>query len=116
MSEDEAIPAWTVQRLPEERLREFVDGVCSDRIYLSGYVREPRMLGMVFMPLALGLLSACTNPKEIGCAWEWMSAAGPRSINGMPMFSSVKFIHVEDWKRAVAAIQRELERREKIEL
>lgn len=36
--------------------------------------------------------------------------AFPTGINGLPMFHTIQFVHPEDWKRASAAIKRELER------
>jgi len=53
---------------------------------------------------------------NIGILYEYMSQAGPRSINGCPMFFSVRYMHREDWCRARGAIQREEERRQNITL
>lgn len=53
---------------------------------------------------------------QIGVLWEWMSKAGPRAINGYPIFMSMRVMHRDDWSRAVGAIQREEKRREDIEV
>ena len=39
-----------------------------------------------------------------------MKDAGPRGINGFPMFFSLSVLHKEDWERVKAAILREQER------
>ena len=54
--------------------------------------------------------------KQIGCIYEFVDKAGPRSINGYPIFFSFRMIHTDDWARAAAAIEREEKRREKIEV
>jgi len=50
------------------------------------------MLAMVFMPIALGALSETANVvrDNIGMIYEYLSEAGPRSINGYPIFMSFK--------------------------
>lgn len=54
--------------------------------------------------------------EQLGVIWEWMSQAGPRSINGYPTFSSHRLLHRDDWERARKALAREQERRESIEV
>jgi hypothetical protein len=54
--------------------------------------------------------------KNLGCVWENLSAAGPRSINGCPIFFSMRMMHREDWERARGAIEREHARRKNIDL
>jgi hypothetical protein len=54
--------------------------------------------------------------RDLGILWEWMHKAGPRSVNGYPIFFSLRIMHREDWNRALKAIIREEKRRESIEL
>jgi hypothetical protein len=54
--------------------------------------------------------------QNLGVIWEWMAKAGPRSINGYPIFFSCRLMHRDDWTRAEKAILREQTRRESIEL
>ena len=110
-----------VPKATDDDLRRFVDDFLSDRIFTSAHLRnneEEQMLSMVFMPIALGAFSTYTldSLAQIGVLWEDMSKAGPRSCNGRPMFMSFHILHIEDWKRALAAIHREEERRKSIEL
>ena len=54
--------------------------------------------------------------KDLGCIYEHMSKAGPRGINGYPMFMSCHLMHKEDWERALKAILREQKRQEGLEV
>ena len=57
-----------------------------------------------------------TRLQHLGVIYEEISKAGPRSINGQPIFWSLRVINRSDWKRAHAAITRELSRRENMEI
>lgn len=105
-------------RYSDERLREFVLGVCDGRIFTSVQVKDPNLLGMVFMVIALGGLSDLTKAEveDVGCIWEWMDKAGPRSINGLPIFTSCHIMGKADFLKADRAIRAELERRKNIEI
>ena len=77
-------PALELPSLPEEDLKRFVDDFLSDRIFTDKHLHPgemQQMLPMVFMPLALGALSQYHKDslQQIGCIWEDMSKAGPRS-------------------------------------
>lgn len=54
--------------------------------------------------------------EQIGIFWEYLDQAGPRSINGMPMFFSVRIMHKDDWQRAAAAYERERQRMDDLEV
>ena len=54
---------------------------------------------------------------NLGIVYEYYSeAVGSRSINGFPFFGSCRLMHKADWERAREAINRELKRREEIEI
>lgn len=53
---------------------------------------------------------------DLGVVYEEHSKAGPRSINGYPIFYSFRVLSRNDWDRARKAITRELERRESMEV
>lgn len=75
-------------------------------------------IGLIFLPLAMGALSDW--PKDqlelIGCFWAYHHEAFPRSINGYPMFPSVRMMHRDDWARAAKALAREQQRQQDIEV
>ncbi len=117
---DDLREALKLDRMPEDDLRKFVDDFVSGRIFTSAHIRteQASLLPMIFMPLALGAFSK-VNPdslSQIGCLYEYYDKAGPRSINGFPMFFSFHLLHVDDWERAKAAIEKEEERRKGIEV
>ena len=49
--------------------------------------------------------------RDLGVVYEHMSEAGPRAINGYPMFMSLRLMHREDWKLAFDAYKKEVARR-----
>jgi hypothetical protein len=105
-------------RMSPTRLKEFVLGVCDGSIFTSNQVPQSDIIGMVFMPLAMGGLIGWdeNSIKKIGVIWEHMSKSLPRSINGMPIFASCSLMHTDDWKVASHAILEELDRRKNIKL
>lgn len=48
--------------------------------------------------------------KDFGVFYSYMKDAGPRGINGYPIFYSVGALHADDWKRIYTAVVREQER------
>ncbi len=117
---DDLKEALNLPRVSDDKLREFVDDFVSNRIFTSAHLRdtEADLLPMIFMPLALGCFSKVQpdSLKQIGILYEYYEKAGPRSLNGKPIFMSFSMLHVDDWERAKAAIDRETERRKNIEL
>lgn len=116
MSDDKRKSSHEIPRMTEDEIRQFVLNLCDGHVFTSAQIREPDMAEMVFMPLALGAFEGWTEDEcsKVGCVWEHMKEAGPRSINGMPMFFSLRTMHVEDWARARAAIEVEIKRRKEI--
>jgi len=57
-----------------------------------------------------------TRLQNLGCIYEEMSKTLPRGVNGKPMFSGCRILNRSDWSRCIKAIQRELERRESMEI
>lgn len=54
--------------------------------------------------------------RDLGIIWERIDRAGPRSINGYPMFMSCHLMHREDWEKARKAAVKEQERRQQVDL
>jgi len=53
---------------------------------------------------------------DLGVVYEHYDKAGPRGINGYPMFTSLRMLHREDWEVVRAAAIREQKRRESDDL
>lgn len=49
--------------------------------------------------------------RDLGVVYAHMSEAGARGINGNPMFMSMRLLHLEDWKLAFDAYNKEVARR-----
>lgn len=84
----------------EEELKklaqEIVDGkVFTDRDMRKGDQQGGFMLQMIFMPLAL-MENVGAFVADAGLLYEYWDQAGPRSINGYPMFFSVRKIIRKD--------------------
>lgn len=103
-----------IPRMMDSALADFVLNYCDGKILTSANVKQPDLLPMIFLPLVLGGLSGLSERTldKIGVIWEYYSASGPWGINGYPTFFSCKFMRVEDWERAVRAIDREMKRRD----
>jgi hypothetical protein len=54
--------------------------------------------------------------SNLGVIYAYMRDAGPRSINGYPMFSACTLLHKADWEIVRAAILREQDRMKNMEL
>lgn len=98
-------------RMAEEELQKLVRGLVTGQVMTSHYVinQDPDSLGTVFLPLTFGALDDY-DPTTISCVYEWMDQAGS-GINGLPIFTSMKLCHVDDWpiiaertKKAKAAL------------
>jgi hypothetical protein len=59
------------------------------------------MLGSVFMPLLFG----AEIPKDASLVYEYVSEAGPRSVDGMPMFMSCRFLKKPEAERLLHLLQ-----------
>lgn len=106
----------TVPRMTRDELVAFVHAFCDGRVYTSSdatRVGGSSSLAMVFMPYAFGTFDGWTEQEmeEIGLLWETLDKAGPRAINGCPMFTSMHIMHRLDVEIAKKAIEKEQERR-----
>lgn len=107
-----------VPKMTDDQIRQFVNDLCEDRIFTDRHLhpRDSNLLSMIFMPLALGLFKDHSKEEieklQIGGFWEYYEKAGPRSINGYPIFFSCHIIGQKDLERALAAYKVEMKRRE----
>lgn len=112
-------PALEVPRMSEEDLKKFVLDFLAGQIFTDKHINpnsSQDVVGMVFMPLVMGAFAEYSpdSLRQIGCIWEYNSQAGPRSINGYPVFFSMHFMHVDDWARCATVIRNEEERQKNI--
>jgi len=99
--------------MSDEELKKFVIDFVDNKIFISGFIpveEAKHIIHAVFMPL-IGITFSKKATKSLAQLWEYYAKAGPRSINGYPMFWSVRMISIADWKRAKPAIDKLMEKR-----
>lgn len=100
----------------EPFLRQLAVDIADNKIFTDWNIKDHNnMTSMVFMPIALGAFAEWTEEegKEIGMIYEYMDKAGPRSINGMPIFFSLSVINHADADK-VASWVKELNEQKRV--
>lgn len=98
----------------DKNIKELALGLMSGAVFCDRMLDRPRDMSLVFMPLAfmdkpaIDDLIKLLEPKEEGgphgMIYEWIGEAGPRSINGLPVFTSLQILNGEDVARVDAMI------------
>lgn len=91
-----------MKNLSLEDIAKIAKDIATDKIFSSCHMTEHELsnIGLVFMPIALGGLSDLSDAdkEDIGMIYEYYDKAGPRGINGMPMFFSCRLVNKNDTK------------------
>lgn len=97
--------------LTDAELRELALQIRAGSVFTDRSIREAeleQMMPMIFMPL--GLMSkeelARLIEDEPYMLYEHISAAGPRSMNGYPMFFSFRYLRKSEVERLQACCDR----------
>lgn len=84
--------------LTEKEIADLANDMYRGVIFTDRHVQRPEDVPSVFMPLIFmkekDIEKLKANPP--GMIYEYLNEAGPRSINGMPMFWSFRMINIED--------------------
>lgn len=88
-------------RKTDDEIRQLVKDMLSGAVFTSQQIDTVELLPMVFMPLAM---IGKERIEELQAAniimfYEYMHKAGPRGINGYPMFLSMQVLNLEDATR-----------------
>ncbi len=97
-----------------ERLRQFVLDYCDGNIFTDRQCSTIDEVRMCFMPLVLagpGVL-----PNDMALIYEHRSKKMPLGVNGMPIFSSIKYLTTEELARVQPVIEAELKRRSEVKV
>lgn len=94
------------EKRTDEELKEIAVDLVHGQIYSTQHqflIDNPDMIPSVFMPLALmtpevSKVFLARNPAMI---FEYISKAGPRSINGQPGFFSFQYLDQEEYKKVM---------------
>jgi hypothetical protein len=104
--EPRSIPSKT-----DEELQKFVRDFIGGQIFCMQHVPSEQMdlVKEIFMVIGMGGLQG-VEPASIGTIYEYLEHAGPRQVNGWPMFTSCQLMNRADWERSRTAINHEKER------
>lgn len=84
----------------DDELREIAVGINSGTIFTDRHIK-PEEASMIFMPLLFmtNKQRAELKKDKPGLFFQHLSEAGPRAINGYPMFTSMHVLNQEETKR-----------------
>ena len=89
--------------MTEQEIKQLALDIRDNKIFGSWAVpaHSTNLLGMIFMPLVLG----AEIPQDVIHVYEYMDKAGPRSINGYPIFFSLLMITKDDYELLVPIVK-----------
>lgn len=87
--------------MTDQEIRQFAEDMYKGLIFTDRHVRIPDDIPRVFMPLLLlgEELAEELRKNPPGMIYEYMDKAGPKAIDGMPMFLSFKIVSIDDAKK-----------------
>ena len=106
MTGDWAVGAFKPKSIPslsEQELSQLAKDIAMNLVFTSNHIRGydvSSTIGMVFMPVLFGAFSDMTEEarKDIGMLYEYYDKAGPRAVNGYPIFWSFRILNAKDRK------------------
>lgn len=95
----------TIPKRTQEELKQIAIDINAGRIFTNLHAPED-MWNSIFMPLVfMGVDQILEMIADMpGLMYEYLSEAGPRSINGYPCFFSVNMLDIEDTKIVIEYI------------
>jgi hypothetical protein len=102
-----------MNRLSNKELVKLAQDIKGNLIFHSNMLDNLGLIHSVFMPLALMEHEELVKiAPHVGLFYEYLTESGPRTINGYPIFTSVRMIHREDIPK-LQEILNKLDRAEK---
>lgn len=93
MSETTSKESLPIRALDEQELKQLAMDIVDGKVFTDRHVRKGGEgdMPMIFMPIALGCFQTEdeANLQKIGMLYEYYDKAGPRSMNGYPVFTSL---------------------------
>jgi hypothetical protein len=111
----EMVELEEIGKMSDESLKQFVIDFVDNKIFVFQDIQESQrqnMLPMVFFAITAIEFSDAAR-EDVGTIWEYFDKSLPRGVNGYPMFTSLRIMCKADWRRATAAINKILEKRQK---
>ena len=83
-----------------EELKQIAMDLYQGKIFTDRHLSKSEDAFLVFTVLSLGGFSEFSDEdlEDIGLMFEYLDKAGPRSINGYPMFLSLRLLNQHDTK------------------
>lgn len=90
-------------RMSDDKIKELAQDMYKGLIFTNMHLQNHEDIPRVFVPMMMldkeQVEEIKRNPP--GMIYEYMSSAGPLSINGMPIFMSFRMLNKEDTKRVI---------------
>lgn len=97
-----------IKNRPREDLKKIALDIHKGLIFSDAMIREKSLFDMVFM-VFIFMDQAARNKllkDKPGMCFEYMEKAGPRSINGHPMFFSCQILNQGDTKHVLRMVKK----------
>lgn len=93
--------------MDEQELKKLAIDISENKIFGTFHLsdHETSLLGCVFMPLMFMNDEQADEMKDVAHFYEYLSAAGPLAVSGMPTFTSMRTISKEAWPKIVDYIK-----------
>lgn len=89
--------------LTDEGVKKLADDIYRGLVFTDRHVQNPDDISRVFLPLVLlkkeQIEELLADLPGMIMIYEYMDKAGPMSINGMPIFYSLRLLDQEDAKK-----------------
>lgn len=83
----------------DAELKDLAMAIVKNEVFTNCHLDTPSDISIVFMPLAFGLNLPEEDLNDVGMVYEYNSKAGPRSVNGYPVFTSLNLLNKADFKK-----------------
>lgn len=90
----------------DEQLKQLAKDIFTGLVFTNNHIPpdDPMALGIVFIPLVMmnDEQQKDFESKKPGMVYEYLDKAGPRSMNGLPMFMSFQFVTEDEYVKVRA--------------
>lgn len=108
-----------LNRVTKDELRQLVLDTLDNKVFYSTQLSDKKLIELVFIPIRLGAFQKISknSVKNVGNIYEYYEHANKhKNIEGFPIFFSCNLLHKKDWEVVQREVNKELKRREKINI
>lgn len=92
-----------IKRQSDAELKQLAKDIVAGKVFHSGMLHESdsHIAGSIFMPLTFMTAKQmkALRKDNPGLIYEYMDKAGPRAINGYPIFTSCRMLNQKDLEK-----------------